>query len=178
MTVRPRPTSPHLSVYRFTLTMTMSIVHRITGGANYVGTLFLVAWLLAAAIGGDAYALMQAFFGFWLGQLDPLRLHLVAVPPHARRHPPFRLGQRQRPRPSRSASGWSGANLVGSILLTLARLVALRVVQMTGHVDQRTIATPTTHYGSPKAATRHFKHAAPDRRAQHRCSSPSSSGSS
>ena len=28
---------------------------------------------------------------------------------------------------------------------------------MTGHVDQRTIATPTTHYGSPKSATRHFK---------------------
>ena len=28
---------------------------------------------------------------------------------------------------------------------------------MSGHVDQRTIATPTTHYGSPKAATRHFK---------------------
>lgn len=24
------------------------------------------------------------------------------------------------------------------------------------HVDQRTIATPTSHYGSPRAATRHF----------------------
>lgn len=28
---------------------------------------------------------------------------------------------------------------------------------MSGHVDQRTIATPTSHYGSPKAATRHFR---------------------
>ena len=26
-----RPLSPHLSIYRFTLTMTMSIVHRATG---------------------------------------------------------------------------------------------------------------------------------------------------
>jgi succinate dehydrogenase / fumarate reductase, cytochrome b subunit len=69
MTARPRPTSPHLSVYRFTLTMTMSIVHRITGGANYVGTVLLVAWLLAAALGADAYALAQAIFGFWLFQV-------------------------------------------------------------------------------------------------------------
>lgn len=69
MTVRPRPTSPHLTVYRLSLTMVMSIVHRITGAANYVGTLLLVAWLVAAAIGGDALALVQAFFGFWLGQL-------------------------------------------------------------------------------------------------------------
>jgi succinate dehydrogenase / fumarate reductase, membrane anchor subunit len=28
---------------------------------------------------------------------------------------------------------------------------------MSGHIDQRTIATPTSHYGSAKAATRHFK---------------------
>jgi succinate dehydrogenase / fumarate reductase membrane anchor subunit len=28
---------------------------------------------------------------------------------------------------------------------------------MIQHVDQRTIATPTTHYGAPKAATRSFR---------------------
>jgi len=28
---------------------------------------------------------------------------------------------------------------------------------MTGPIDQRTIATPTSHYGSPKASTRSFK---------------------
>jgi succinate dehydrogenase / fumarate reductase, cytochrome b subunit len=69
MTARPRPTSPHLFIYRFTLTMAMSIIHRITGGANYVGTMLLVAWLGAAALGPDAYALAQAVFGFWLIQL-------------------------------------------------------------------------------------------------------------
>src|SRR5689334_18995955 len=37
------------------------------------------------------------------------------------------------------------------------RLVGFRVVQMTRPVDQRTIGTPTTHYGSGKASTRHFK---------------------
>ena len=45
-----RPLSPHLSIYRFTLTMTMSIVHRATGIALYGGTLLLVlfgyTWVL------------------------------------------------------------------------------------------------------------------------------------
>lgn len=69
MTTRQRPLSPHLSVYRFTLTMTMSIVHRITGAALYVGTILLVGWLAAAAIGGGAFETVQGLFGTWLGQL-------------------------------------------------------------------------------------------------------------
>ena len=69
MTLRPRPLSPHLSAYRFTLTMTMSIVHRITGIANYVGTVLLVGWLAAAAIGGGALDVVHGFFGHWFGQL-------------------------------------------------------------------------------------------------------------
>jgi succinate dehydrogenase / fumarate reductase, cytochrome b subunit len=64
-----RPLSPHLSVYRLMLTMTMSIAHRITGGALYVGTLFLLWYLLAAAQGGSAFAFASWFFGSLLGQL-------------------------------------------------------------------------------------------------------------
>ena len=55
-----RPLSPHLQIYRLTLTMAMSIVHRITGGALYVGTPLLAWWLLAAASGPNAYATFQA----------------------------------------------------------------------------------------------------------------------
>lgn len=69
MAPRARPLSPHLEVYRFSLTMAMSIVQRITGVANYVGTLLLVLWLGAAALGDDAYAAVQAVFGSWLGQV-------------------------------------------------------------------------------------------------------------
>lgn len=69
MAPRARPLSPHLEVYRFTLTMAMSIVHRITGVANYVGTLLLVLWLGAAAIGGDVYTAVNALFGSWIGQV-------------------------------------------------------------------------------------------------------------
>ena len=64
-----RPLSPHLSAYRFTLTMTMSIVHRATGIALYGGTLLLVLWLVAAAIGGGVFETVAWLFGSWFGQL-------------------------------------------------------------------------------------------------------------
>ena len=41
------------------LTMAMSIVHRITGAALYVGTLLLAWWLIAAAAGPNAYATLS-----------------------------------------------------------------------------------------------------------------------
>jgi len=51
-----RPLSPHLQVYRWQITMTMSILHRATGVALTVGALGLAWWLLALAAGGDQYA--------------------------------------------------------------------------------------------------------------------------
>jgi len=69
MTTRPRPLSPHLLIYRVTLTMVMSIVHRITGVALYAGTLLLVAWLVAAAIGGQPLDIVHVVFGSWFGQI-------------------------------------------------------------------------------------------------------------
>ena len=63
-----RPLSPHLGVYRWQITMTMSILHRVTGVALAVGTLALVYWLVAAGMGPDVYAQAQWFFGSWLGQ--------------------------------------------------------------------------------------------------------------
>ncbi|MEC5289693.1 succinate dehydrogenase, cytochrome b556 subunit [Aurantimonas sp. C2-6-R+9] len=65
----PRPLSPHLSIYKFRPTMVMSILHRITGGALYVGTLFFVWWLVAAASGPEAFSYASAFFGSIVGQL-------------------------------------------------------------------------------------------------------------
>ena len=48
-----RPLSPHMQIYKWTPTMAVSIAHRVTGGALYVGTLLLAWYLLAAA--GDAH---------------------------------------------------------------------------------------------------------------------------
>ena len=67
-TRRPRPLSPHLQIWRLTLTMTMSIVHRITGAALYFGIL-LVAWWLVAAASPNSYATFEAFIGSWIGRL-------------------------------------------------------------------------------------------------------------
>jgi succinate dehydrogenase / fumarate reductase cytochrome b subunit len=66
---RPRPLSPHLQIYRLTLTMVMSIVHRITGAALYFGTLLLAWWLIAAASGPNAYANFEWFMGSLIGRL-------------------------------------------------------------------------------------------------------------
>ena len=51
-----RPLSPHLGVYKFMYTMSLSILHRITGVAASVGFLALAWWLMALASGPDAYA--------------------------------------------------------------------------------------------------------------------------
>ena len=49
--------------------MTMSIVHRVTGIANYAGMLLLVLWLAAAAWGQEPFNLVNDIYGSWFGQL-------------------------------------------------------------------------------------------------------------
>ena len=51
-----RPLSPHLGVYKFMYTMSLSIMHRITGLAASAGLLVFVWWLMALASGPGAYA--------------------------------------------------------------------------------------------------------------------------
>jgi len=50
-----RPTSPHLSVYRWQMSNTLSILHRITGFALAVGTALLVLWIWSAAYSPTYY---------------------------------------------------------------------------------------------------------------------------
>jgi succinate dehydrogenase / fumarate reductase cytochrome b subunit len=69
MATTGRPLSPHLQVYRWQLTMALSITHRATGLALVGGTLLLVWWLMAAAVGPDAYGIVQGFVGSWFGLL-------------------------------------------------------------------------------------------------------------
>ena len=67
MTVRNRPLSPHLQIYRLPLLAILSITHRITGVALSVGTLLLVYWLGSAAYGPDAYAQALTIIGSPIG---------------------------------------------------------------------------------------------------------------
>ena len=64
-----RPLSPHLGIYRLTLTMAMSIVHRITGAGLYIGTLMLAWFLLAASMDAVAFAYFSGFIQSILGRL-------------------------------------------------------------------------------------------------------------
>ena len=62
-----RPLSPHVSIYRWPITMTLSILHRVTGVALSVGLIVLTIWLVALSTGAAAYeqitALMQSIVG-------------------------------------------------------------------------------------------------------------------
>ncbi len=64
-----RPLSPHLEIYKFSLTMAMSILHRITGVALYLGTVIIAWWLIAAASGPRQLDLVYVVMGNWAGQL-------------------------------------------------------------------------------------------------------------
>jgi len=64
-----RPLSPHLQVYRPAISMVMSIFHRLTGTALYIGMLMLAWWLIAAASGPEYYAVAMDWIGSVLGYL-------------------------------------------------------------------------------------------------------------
>lgn len=64
-----RPLSPHLGVYRFQITMTMSILHRITGVGLGLGTLLMAWWLIALAMGPGPFDMVQDVVSGWLGRL-------------------------------------------------------------------------------------------------------------
>jgi succinate dehydrogenase / fumarate reductase cytochrome b subunit len=69
MTNSGRPLSPHLSVFRWPITMALSILHRVTGVAMSVGLVVYAIWLMAAAGSPGLYGWLNDFFGSLIGQL-------------------------------------------------------------------------------------------------------------
>lgn len=66
---KERPLSPHLQVYRWQLTMMLSIVHRGTGIFLAVSIPILIYWLWSISVGGETYLALQSCFSSWIGQL-------------------------------------------------------------------------------------------------------------
>jgi succinate dehydrogenase / fumarate reductase cytochrome b subunit len=64
-----RPLSPHVQVYRWPLSMALSILHRASGVALGVGTLLMTWWLIAAASSDAAFASAEGFIGSPIGLL-------------------------------------------------------------------------------------------------------------
>ncbi|MDN5865031.1 MAG: succinate dehydrogenase, cytochrome b556 subunit [Gammaproteobacteria bacterium] len=62
------PTSPHIGIYRWRITMTLSILHRLAGIVLYSGALGLVYWLVSLSLGPGAFATAGWFFHLWIGQ--------------------------------------------------------------------------------------------------------------
>ena len=112
-----RPLSPHLGIYRMQINMAMSIVHRITGGALYVGTILLAAWLISAAMGERAFALVNSLFGHPIGMLIlfgytwALIHHMLGGMRHL-------LWDTGRAMDTRSADTLAWLTIIGSVVLT------------------------------------------------------------
>lgn len=64
-----RPLSPHIQIYKPMLTMTMSIVHRLTGVALFFATILLAWWLVAAAAGPVYFQFVEGILTSFLGRL-------------------------------------------------------------------------------------------------------------
>ena len=62
-----RPLSPHLHVYRWPLSMALSITHRVTGVGLGIGTLLMTGWLLTAATSEGGFERFQYFLGSAVG---------------------------------------------------------------------------------------------------------------
>lgn len=69
MSTPGRPLSPHLSIYRWPITMTLSILHRASGIVLSVGLLVFATWLVAASSGDAAYGRFTALAASVPGQV-------------------------------------------------------------------------------------------------------------
>jgi succinate dehydrogenase / fumarate reductase cytochrome b subunit len=128
MAPRARPLSPHMTIYRWPVTMATSITHRMTGIAMSVGTLVLAWWLIAAASGLEAYATFSHLAGSLIGRIVlfgftwSLAFHLL----NGIRHLAWDMGYGFSI-PTAKMTGW--LVIVLSVLLT----VAVFALVYTGH---------------------------------------------
>jgi len=113
-----RPLSPHLQVYRPTLTMMMSIAHRITGVVLYVGSLLLAWFLVATSTSADAFATISGVLDSMIGRLILLGFtwalyhHLLG----GIRHIVWDTGRGLEPR---EREEFAKATLIGGLVLTI-----------------------------------------------------------
>ena len=72
MTSPERPLSPHLSIYRWPITMTLSILHRVSGVVMTVGLAAFAWWLLELASGEPQYLRFSDLASTPIGQISLL----------------------------------------------------------------------------------------------------------
>lgn len=67
--LKGRPLSPHLQIYRWELSMVLSILHRATGIVLSAGLIALTLWLLTVAGGPSEFAAFREVSGSALGRV-------------------------------------------------------------------------------------------------------------
>lgn len=63
-----RPLSPHVSIWRWHVTMASSILHRFSGIGLYGAAICFALWMIALAAGPDAYRGFGELLAAWYGQ--------------------------------------------------------------------------------------------------------------
>ena len=69
MSTTNRPLSPHIQIYKPQLTSVLSILHRATGIFLCLGAAVFAWWIIALAIGPEAFSTVRGALDSWLGRL-------------------------------------------------------------------------------------------------------------
>ena len=62
------PLSPHLQIYRWQISSLISIAHRITGIFNFLGLIFISAWISSAGISENLFEYFLIFLQSFIGK--------------------------------------------------------------------------------------------------------------
>lgn len=116
-----RPLSPHLTIYRWPVTMLTSILIRITGIALVVSALLVAWWLLAAATSPAYFALADRVITSFLGDVVML-LSLLGLWLHALGGLRHLIWDQAVMLDVSSAKKLSWAMLIGSVVMTALTL--------------------------------------------------------
>ena len=63
------PLSPHLQIYRWHLSMILSITHRIIGVVNSVAMILICLWTISLLFGEENYEIIKILFQSLIGKL-------------------------------------------------------------------------------------------------------------
>jgi succinate dehydrogenase / fumarate reductase cytochrome b subunit len=63
------PLSPHLQIYRWHLSMILSIAHRIIGIVNSVAIILICLWTISLLFGEENYEIIKILFQSFFGKL-------------------------------------------------------------------------------------------------------------
>ena len=63
------PLSPHLQIYRWHLSMILSIAHRIIGVVNSIAIILICLWTISLLFGEENYEIIKIFFQSFFGKM-------------------------------------------------------------------------------------------------------------